>query len=88
MSYNKARNQFTIEFINTNIGNEFDKSKITEQNRFINSINIQNNGSNTILTISLKVISKYYTIENSYLEIKTDCFPYLDFNFADAYNAD
>lgn len=85
-SYNKSESQLIIEFENTTIDNEFNKSKINEQNRFINSIDIKKNNSNTILTISLKATSKYYTIENSWLQIPADGFPYLDFNFVDEFN--
>lgn len=84
-SYDKSKNQFIVEFKNTYINKAYDKPKISEQNRYINSVDIERDGSNTVLVINLKDTAKYYTIDFSHLEPTIDDFPYLDFNFANEY---
>ncbi|NGX93719.1 MAG: hypothetical protein G4V63_00245 [Candidatus Afipia apatlaquensis] len=81
--YDKAKNQFVIEFKNTDIDNKFNISKINGQNRYLSSISIKRSGSNTVLTINLKDTAKYYAAIESNLEPVIDGdFPCLDFNFA------
>lgn len=89
-SYDKTKNLFFIEFENTDIDSKLDLSKISEQNRYLNSVNIKRNGLNTTLEVNLKDTAKYYTIYFSHLEpmYTIDDFPYLDFNFANAYEID
>lgn len=84
-SYDKSKSEFTIEFQDTDIDSKLDLSKVSEQNHYINSVNIKKNGSNTIITVNLKDNAKYYTIDFSHLEPTTEDFPYLDFDFANDY---
>lgn len=88
-SYDRAKNQFVIEFKNTDIDNKLNISKINGQNRYLSSISIKKSGSNAILTINLKDTAKYYTSIESNLEpIADGGFPCLDFNFVSEYSKD
>lgn len=86
-SYNRSKNQFIIEFEKTDIDNKLDISKVSEQNCYIKSIKIERKGLNTLFTIDLKDIAKYYTIVFSHLNLKSagEGLPYLDFRFTDEY---
>lgn len=83
--YDKEKNQFIIEFEDVDIDNKLDISKINQQNRYIESINIERNDLNTIMVIDLKDTAKYYMIDSSRLEPTVDDFPCLNFNFANEY---
>lgn len=87
-SYDKTKNQFIIEFQDTDIDSKLDLSKVSQQNRYMNSVGIKRNGSNTTLTINLKDTPNYYNIKFSHAEPKVDDFPCLDFNFASEYGID
>lgn len=84
-SYDKTKNQFIVEFKNTDINKAYVEYEINEQNRYISSVDVRKDGSNTILSINLKDTANYYTIDFSHLEPVIDDFPYLDFNFASEY---
>lgn len=62
-SYDKAKNQFLIELINTTVSPEMLKKAIGEQNRYIDSIEVRENGSNSLITVNLKDTCKFYTAE-------------------------
>lgn len=81
-SYNKAKNQFIVEFKDTAIGSNIKKSAINDSNKYIKSVYIKQNGSNTILTVNLKDTGKYYTAKFSFWESVFDL-PYIDFIFSD-----
>lgn len=84
-SYDKAKNQFIIDFEKTDTDSKINLSKISEENRYVKSVSIKKNGSNTVITISLKDTAKYYTIGFSHLEPDVDDFPSLDFKFSNEF---
>lgn len=84
-TYVKDKRQFIIEFKNTDLSPRINKSKITEQNYYISSIDIKVHGKNTNLIVNLKDTAKYYTAFLGHTEPQKDDFPYVDFNFANEY---
>lgn len=84
-TYVKDKQQFIIEFKNTNLNPTINKSKIAQQNHYISSVDINMYGKNTKLIVNLKDTAKYYTAFLRHLEPQKDDFPYVDFNFANEY---
>lgn len=87
-TYVKDKQQFIIEFKDTNLNPRISKSKIAQQNHYINSVDISVHGKNTKLIVNLKDAAKYYTAFIGHLEPQKDDFPYVDFNFANEYKTE
>lgn len=77
-SYDQNKNQFTIELINTSIDRELLRKVFIEQDRYINSVQFKEKGSNSLVIINLKDMAKYYTAEIDHAE----GFPYVKFTFS------
>ena len=76
ISYNKAGNQLIIEFEGSVIGSDIKKSVITDSNKYVKSVNIEQSGPKMILTIDLKDAAQYYTAH-----VTRNNFPTIDFKF-------
>lgn len=81
-TYIKDKNQLVVEFKGTGISTSISRLNINEQNRYISSVKLEQNGQNTIMTINLKDTAKYYTVKNSHLDPMIDDFPCAEFDFA------
>lgn len=75
-SYESNKNQLIVELIDTIVSPEMLKKKIEDQNRYITSIEIKEKGSNSLVIVNLKGISKYYNAE-----LEQDQFPRAKFFF-------
>lgn len=76
-SYDRNKNQFTIELFSTSISPELLRKAFKEQNHYINSVQIKEKGSNSLVMINFKDAAKYYTAQSCNVEE----FPYINFIF-------
>lgn len=78
-SYNSDKNQFLVELISTSISPELLKKAFKEQNRYINSIEFQEKGLNSLVIVNLKETGKFYSaVSNQYEYVE---FPSVRFIF-------
>lgn len=77
--FENSKNQFIIELISTSISPELFKKPFNEQNAYINSIEMRESGSNTMVIVNLKDTAKFYNAQ--YDQGEYGNFPSVRFTF-------
>lgn len=78
-SYNSSKNQFMIELISTTVSIDLLKKPFNEQNMYIDSIEMKESGSNTLILVNLKDNVKFYNAKHDQDEFGN--FPSVRFTF-------
>lgn len=78
-SCGQNKNQFLLELFNTSVSPELLKKAFKEQNRYIDSLEVKEKGSNSMIVINLKDTGKFYTAKFEHGE--NDDFPSVRFIF-------
>lgn len=80
-SYIPDKNQFVLEFKDTEISSNIVTGKIKEQNGYVYSVELKEDGANSVVTINLKNTAKFYNAKVDHEEPLTDGSPYVRFTF-------